>query len=77
MKQSIALTETIEGFPCLHCGEYKAKLRFIEHDVTPEIEPSVTFVFVCKRCYLKSFVDASDLKENLLSVLSLKNGGYK
>lgn len=60
MKTSIAIPAKTNGYPCIHCKRCDAQLRFIEHDVTPEVEPCVEFVFVCNHCHGTSRVDMDD-----------------
>lgn len=61
MKTSITLPAREDNYPCVWCGKNAACLRWIEHDVCPEVAPEVIFKFVCYECFGKSEVLMSEV----------------
>jgi len=74
--KEITIPSGFGGYPCIHCGKCEARLQFIKHDVCAEVEPDVTFTFVCRACYLMSYVDLSDCG-TFLGIVEYQVSAYK
>lgn len=78
MKRDITIVPAaIVGLMCEECYQYRVNLCAIIHDVTPEIEPDVTFEYICINCGHKTYVDMSDMTDDFLGAMQYEKHKYR